>query len=337
MNTFRKEEIKRILVVRLRFIGDVLLTTPLLKNLKTALPEAKIYYLTEKVPARILDCNPNVSGIIELEKGNILEMLRTVKKIRMLKFDLAIDIFGNPRSSLLTAFSGAKYRAGWQVRGRSKGYNIILSPSKAKSSALKVYEDVLASLGFNTPCKHTELFLTSCEKAEAEKYYSVKGILKNDRIIGLQPGASWPAKIWKKKGFAALGDRLHKEGYKIVLFGGPKDRHITKEVYELMKTKPILANGGSLRADAALIEKLNCFVTNDHGPMHISVAVGTPLVAVFGPGEPEIWFPYEDKKYVFIQNRQKCAPCRKKECEDMKCMESVSVEQVYEKVREVCR
>jgi lipopolysaccharide heptosyltransferase II len=223
------------------------------------------------------------------------------------------------------------------VRGRSKGYNIILSPSKAKSSALKVYEDVLASLGFNTPCKQTELFLTSCEKAEAEKYYSVKGILKNDRIIGLQPGASWPAKIWKKEGFAALGDRLHKEGYKVVLFGGPKDRHITKEVYELMKTKPMLANGGSLRGDAALIEKLNCFVTNDHGPMHISAAVGTPLVAVFGPGEPEIWFPYEDKKYVFIQNRQKCAPCRKKECEDMKCMKAVSVEQVYEKVRAVCR
>jgi ADP-heptose:LPS heptosyltransferase len=118
MKTFRKEEIKRILVVRLRFIGDVLLTTPLLKNLKTALPEAKIYYLTEKAPARILDCNPNVSGIIELEKGSILEMLRTVKKIRMLKFDLAIDIFGNPRSSLLTAFSGAKYRAGAGAKQR---------------------------------------------------------------------------------------------------------------------------------------------------------------------------------------------------------------------------
>ena len=147
-------------------------------------------------------------------------------------------------------------------------------------------------------------------------------------VIGLHPGASWPAKMWPPEKFAALADRFMANGFNVIVFSGPKDRVVGAKVIMLMKKKPVFADNLPLRAFSAVVSLLDGFISNDNGAMHVAAALKIPLAGIFGPGNPKVWFPYI-KNAVWLQKIMPCWPCRKDHCEDMKCMRALNVEEVY--------
>ncbi len=323
------KRIRKLLIIRPRFIGDVLLSTPLVRALKSGIPRLKISYLAEEASLDVLKNNPYVDKLITLERGSLADDLLMIKNIRKRKFDAVIDTFGNPRTALLTYFSGAKYRIGWGHRGRKYAYTHFVGDGTGLSlDAIDEYNRAARIFGIESPAKETFLKLTNAERKFANEYFRGHGLCSGKSVIGLHPGASWPAKMWPPEKFAALADRFMANGFNVIVFSGPKDRVVGAKVIMLMKKKPVFADNLPLRAFSAVVSLLDGFISNDNGAMHVAAALKIPLAGIFGPGNPKVWFPYI-KNAVWLQKIMPCWPCRKDHCEDMKCMRALNVEEVY--------
>ncbi len=334
-------EIKKILIIRLRFIGDVIISTPVIKALKKAHPGIEISYLAEEAPLEMLKHNPNISELLVNRKSRNTDLLRTVSEIRSRKYDAVIDLFGNPRSALLTLLSGARYRIGWKIRGRGSFYNRhiirkdVLNP-KDKSDCIEAYEDMLGLFGVRGTDKKTEIFISGEERKFAKDYASKIGLDINRQLVGLQPGSRRGITMtWPKEKYAELAGRLIEEGKQVILFGGSNDKTVNKEVNELTGNKAFVAEGLSIRQDVALMELCDCFVTNNHGPVHMAIAVETPTIGIFRPDETFLWFPYKDKRYRVIDKAGTCEVCTRSACLDPKCMNNIEAAKVMEQVKEL--
>lgn len=291
----------RILVTRLRFIGDVVLTTPVIRSLRQAYPDADITYLTERDPAELLNGHPDLNDVIALDRMRMMALppvkrlwahVHFLRRLRSFHFDLAIDLFGNPRSALLTLATGARVRVGYAVRGRGMVYNVKIR----RSSSLYVtdaYLDAVRTLEIPVSDPHPRIDCRPEETAWAAAWLCERGLAAYGPIIGLNPGASWPAKMWGAERFARLGDRLI-DAFQaaVLLFYGPGQRALAEKVWQAMRHKPHIVDMTPLKRLAALIRQCHVFVSNDCGPMHIAAAAGTPVVGLFGPSRPDIWFPY---------------------------------------------
>ena len=334
----------RILIIRLRFLGDVLLTTPLLKAIKIKFPKSYIAYLAENNYTEVLQGNPFLDEIFSVKrKASLSETFKLVKNLRKNRFDLVIDLFGNPRSAIITYLTGAKIRVGFNYPFRRKLYNLIVKDSSGKD-AIDVYLNVLKNLGVETSNKDTYMEVSGESEEFAENFFKINNIKKTDFIVGLNPGGSSFAKRWGINKYAGLGNKLmDKHNAKILIFEGYKEIGIAKEILEYMGTvpfsfgkegqSPLIANNLTIKQLASLIKRCSVFITNDAGPMHVAAAVSTPTIAIFGPGEPDIWFPYTNKKkFSVIQKKLQCAPCNLDFCEKHTCMELVTVEDVLGKI-----
>lgn len=341
MIDLKKAGINKILIIRLRFIGDVIISTPVIKALKRAYPELEINYLAEQAPLEMLKNNPNIKELLLNKKSKSMDLLKTAKEIRSKKFDAVIDVFGNPRSALLTLLSGAKYKIGWEIRGRGLCYNThivrkdVVDP-KDRSDCIEAYEDVLRLFGLPVSDKKTEIFLSREERDFAKEYAKKIRLDPNKTVVGIQPGSRRGMTLtWPKEKYAELIGRLMKEGKQVLLFGGPKDEAVTREVNQSTGSKAFVAEGLTIRQDAALMELCDCFITNNHGPMHMAVAVETPTVGIFRPDETFLWFPYKDKRFRAIDKAGSCKECVQGECKDPKCMNEIPVSLLYETANEI--
>lgn len=294
-------EAKRILISRLRFIGDVVLTTPVIRALKRHYPEAAIYYLAETGPAAVLARNPYLEGVIvlpdELLPGLTVltrcrEHLRFLRGLRERRFDLAIDLFGNPRSALLTLATGARYRVGYDVRGRGRAYNVKIRRS-ASLRVVDAYLDAVRTIGIPVRDDRTEVHFSAEDMAWADAWLAERSVDGDRRIAALNPGASWPAKAWSAARFAELARRMIEAlNLQVLLVAGPGQREAADGLADVVGHACPVVETASLARLAALIRRCDLFVSNDCGPMHIAAAVGTPTIGLFGPSNPRIWFPY---------------------------------------------
>jgi predicted lipopolysaccharide heptosyltransferase III len=335
----------KILLTRLRFIGDVVLTTPIIRAVRSAYPQAHIAYLAEREALSLLDHNPNLNETIPYDfRRNVLSKLLLYRRLRMKSFDLVIDLFGNPRSALLTYFTGARVRVGLDGKPRSRLYTHRILDDGQPKTAVEFYSQFLHALEIDAPTAKTEVFLTEDERREARIYLRWQGIDPNRPIVGLHPGASWPAKVWSADRFAELADRLiAKLGAQVLLTEGPKDHEavvaVSRRCVGSVKTLGILP----LRQLAALLSHVDVYVANDSGPMHIAVAVGTKTIGIFGPGEENIWFPYDRREgHLALRKDVWCHPCHLDFCDKvgdgyMKCMQLLEVDEVFNAVEERLR
>ncbi len=302
---------ERILVSRMKFIGDVVLTTPLLRSLRNAFPDAAIAYLGEKEAVSLLENNPFLDEIIpfDFRRPGLPEQLRVVRLLRRRKFTLAIDLFGNPRTALLTYLSGARVRVGPDRRGRGRLYTVRIRDDGKAKSAIEFHNQSLRALGITPMSSRTEIYLTAGEHASGRSRLEE---LTGGRgpVVGIHPGATWPAKRWFPDRFAGLADALVGGGAAVVLTGGARDAETIADVRATSThPHPVLLNS-PLRALAAVIASCDAFVANDAGPLHIAAAVGTPAVGLFGPGEENIWFPYSaDDGHRALRMDVPCHPC----------------------------
>ncbi|MEK6646473.1 MAG: lipopolysaccharide heptosyltransferase II [Candidatus Firestonebacteria bacterium] len=323
---------KKILIIRLRFIGDIVLTTPFIANLRKNYPDSHIAYLFEEGYGQVLSGNPLLNELIQIPRNaNLFQMLKVINTLRDKKFDAVIDLFGNPRSAILAYLTNAKYRVGFNFPVRRNFYNIVVKDSGSRNTAIDVYLNVLNAIDANldTNCCNTTIYLSDEEKKNAKDFLAESKIDINKKIIGINPGATWQAKRWLKEKFALLADILvDKYNSEIIIFEGPKEKGIANEISNLMKKKIVCVNNLDIKYLSSVIERCNLFITNDAGPMHISVALNVPTIAIFGPGEPDIWFPYDKSKHIAFKKQVSCWPCNLDVCEKQDCMKAISVDDV---------
>jgi ADP-heptose:LPS heptosyltransferase len=322
---------QHILVSRLRFMGDVILTVPVLSALKKALPEARITYLAEAPYSTLLEHHPLVDTILSIDKNG---QLPVIEKLIRSHFDVAIDLFGNPRSALLIWLSGAKMRVGGDFRGRKLLYTHKIRDNGVAKTAIDFHLRYLEPLHIQPSTARPFVIVTNEEDAWAKEFLARKGYDFDRPIIGIHPGATWPAKRWLPERFGQLANKLFEQlGVQVFFTLGPREDDILQAVLDVCKftvAEPVIL---PLRQLATLLKQFQVYVTNDCGPMHLAPAVGTKTVAIFGPGEPEIWFPYDRALgHRLVFHDIDCSRCHRDLCPEMLCMQAITVDQVYEQV-----
>ena len=335
--------VRKIVVSRLRFMGDVILTTPLLRALKAADPQVQIAYLVEEEYAPILWHHPHVDEIwtVRRRPGGLRGEWRQVRQMRrkMREFgpDATIDLLGMPRSAFLLYLSGAPIRVGGPHRVRRRLYTHVVEHGEPQVSAIHYHLESLQPFGLSREWTEEDLrtyvHLQPKETDWADKYLA--HIARGQRpVIGLHPGATWPAKRWFPERFGQLARELRQKlGAQVLITTGPGEQWLQSEVYDAAEGAAIPLPVLKLRLLAALLARLDIFVTNDCGPMHLSVAVGTPTIGLFGPGEPNIWFPYQETRgHRALHHPCPLHPCHRDVCDDMTCFRDLEVDEVFEAV-----
>ena len=336
----------RILVSRMKFIGDIVLTTPILHSLRAAYPDAYIAYLGEREAVTLLEGNPCLNEIIpfDFHRPALLEQTRVACLLRQRKFDLAVDLFGNPRTALLTFLSGAAVRVGPDRKGRGALYTVRVRDDGLPKSALEFHNQSLRAIGVPVLPSKTEISLTREERETGGKILLERTGTSGKQtrpLVGIHPGATWPAKRWLPERFAGLADRLVERGATVFLTAGAQEEETIAAVQLAAKhSHPVLLSL-PLRKLAAVIAACDVYVTNDAGPMHIAAAVGTSTIGIFGPGEENIWFPYSrDDGHRALRKDVPCHPCHLDFCNRkgdgfMECMKLLSESEVLHEVESV--
>jgi ADP-heptose:LPS heptosyltransferase len=198
---------KKILITRLRFIGDIILTTPLIQTVKERYPNSFIAYLGEKDSVELLKNNPYIDKIIGLDFSlPLFQYIKFILDLRKEKFDIVIDLFGNPRSAILSFLSGAGIRIGGDFKGRGKLFTHRIKNSSEKQNAIEYHLNFVKTFGILPTTYHPEIFLKDEEISSAKNFLQAEGIDLNKKVIGIYPGATWPAKKWFPEKFAELAD-----------------------------------------------------------------------------------------------------------------------------------
>lgn len=335
MNTIDRLKVRKILIIKLRAIGDVILSTVVLKNLRAAFPGAQIDFLTEPPARDIVRDNPFLSSVIvyDLRSHGPLHYIR---QIRTSRYDLVFDLFGNPRTALLTRFSGARYRVGYDFRGRTYAYNVIVKPRGDRVHNTQFNLDALEAIGVPVTDRALHIPVGGNDRTFVAEILA-STVPAGKPLVALNTGGGWYTKRWGLERFASLGDRLvERYGVVVLLTWGPGQLEEVQNLRSMMKHPAIVPPATSLRQLAALLEKCSFMVTNDSGPMHLAAAVGTPVLGIYGPTNPLLQGPYGENHAVVRREGLDCLGCNLTACPiGHPCMLELTVETVFEAVEQL--
>ena len=329
--------IKKILLIRLRRIGDIIMTTPAVSVLREGFPQASISYVVEKPYKSLVDGNPNLDKIIALSREKtIRESLSVIRQIRKEKYDLVLDFHGGPRASLIALFSKAKLKIGYRIKYRHIIYDIAIPRSKENGyfHSVENHINLVKVLGIKVNSL-PPLELPQAQKEEHEKVKRIvneKGLDSSKNII-LHISAGNEFRDWGVENLIQLINLLASlEGIKIILIGEEEDRNVEEEILR-KADHPLFSLVGmlNLRELRELISHSTLFVGSDSGPMHIAASTSTPIVAYFGPTLSAHFAPWMAKASI-IEKDFDCRPCKQKQChyKDFRCLQSIKPEEVYE-------
>ena len=327
----------RILVIKLRAVGDVLLSTIVTKNLRLAFPDAHIDYLTEPASVDVLKDNPFLNHVLVHDRLTMTGV-KLVRLIRRQRYDMVIDLFGNPRTALITRLSGAGYRVGYGFRGRTYAYNIMTEPRGASVHNTQFNLDALESIGVAIQDRNIYFQFTADDDAYVGAFLSRAGIHQG-LLIGVNTGGGWYTKRWGLDRYAEFADRMIDSfGATIVLTWGPGQLPEVEKIQSLMKRKPFIPPETSLKQLGALLKRCHGVVSNDSGPMHIAAAVGTPVLGIYGPTSPALQGPFGDHHVTVSKAGLDCLGCNYTKCPiGHPCMLELSVDTVMEGMRQLLK
>ena len=334
---------RKILIIRPRFLGDLILATGLTRVIKENWPDSEISILAESPFAEALEHHPDLKEVLVFNAGrknNPLYLWKFYEELRRRGFDITLDLFGNPRTAQMSFFSGAPARIGFDLRGRTWAYTQLAPPSSAplpsgRRPVVEAYLDQVRVLGMKAGGPYRSyLKVGDEEKGHVRKLLGRAQLKPGEKIAVLAPGASWPAKHWPIEKFSELGARLKAQGFRVLAIFGPKEKKLVEDFKDRMDKDWILIQQPSLRGLMAFVEAADVLVSNDAGPMHVGPAVGTPTLGIFGPGEPEVWFPY-GKPHRVLYAEVPCSHCALDACPLMACMAALSPAQAARQVMEM--
>jgi len=323
---------QNVLVIKLRYLGDVLLATPTLKALKSSYPSLRVTMVVNRGTEGMLVGNPHVDEVLPLERGSLLGQWRFLSGLRQRRFDIVIDLTDADRSAFLTRMSLAPMRIGFNAEQRMRGW-CYTDVVRADPASHRIDRDLAALKPLNIVAgdKTPRLWLTPQDDRSAEDMLARLGVTRDRPIVVLQPGARYWFKAWPVERFAELGDRLQeKHGCHVLIGGSNLEAELAQQIVQLSKSRPtVLAGQVSIRTFAAVLKLSDLFIGNDSGVMHIAAAVGTPVVALFGPSNPAEWGPRGALAEILYKGLD-CRACFHPTCHrgEQNCMRLITLDEV---------
>jgi len=323
--------VKGILVIKLRYLGDVVLSTPVLPLLRKHFPEAKMTFLVNPGTAAVLQHNPYLDEVWVLPRKPWWQQLRFIQHVRNAKFDAVIDLTDGDRSAFLSWATGAPVRLGYNRdrRWRGKFYSQVLPSAYGSMHMVEYHQQALAGLGINEPVGEPEVYIRSEVRQQDEEELSDLSATGQPLVL-LHPTARYVFKAWPLERFAAVAEWLSGQGIRVALIGSQREILIGQQIINLTKHKPVNLMGKTrLSQLTALMKRSHLLIGNDGGPMHMAAAVGCPVLGLFGPTDPAVWGPRGSKVKV-IYKGVNCEKCFYPGCSrgEESCMHQISVEEV---------
>ncbi|MEW6247799.1 MAG: putative lipopolysaccharide heptosyltransferase III [Nitrospirota bacterium] len=328
---------RRILVIKLRYIGDVLLATPAVRALREAFPGARLAMAVNRGTEDIVKWNPDLDDVLAVPKETLGEQLRFVSELRRRRFDCVIDLTDGDRAAILSRLSGAPVRIGFNEEHRWRGllYTAVAKPRVEDIHRVERDLSALRCLGLEPKARPLALNVPSQDEEAADRILKEAGVAPSAsmRLIMLHPGARYWFKAWPAERFADLADRLTKAWDCRVLIGGDdRDRETAEGIRSHARSAPtVLAGRATLGQFAAILKRCALYVGNDNGAMHMAAALGVPVVGLFGPSNPQEWGPRGGPSEVIYKGLD-CRICFHPTCRrgEDNCMRLISVDEVFE-------
>lgn len=333
------KNVSRVLVIRLRSIGDTVLATPSLIALKRFVPEARVDILLEDWVAPVLDGFDAVDTVVTVGKSAAARS-RAARQIRRSEYDVVFNLHGGTTATFFARASGAAHRVGYSHYRYGFLYNHLLSSSADfwSREATHSAEQQLALLGFagvpvaDRPRSRlciTERSLVSLEK----KFYTGTRTTLGEigKFALVHPAAAFRTKQWAEENFAKTADYLNEKGFSPVAVAAHGEADVLSRVCAAARIPIITFDDLSLPEITALASRASLFIGNDSGIAHIAAAVGTPSVVIFGSSNVDHWRPWTDAPNEIVRSRLACQPCAGYECAEYgepRCIQDVSVSAV---------
>ena len=344
----------RILLVRLRLIGDVVFTTPAVRAVRQRFPDAQITYLVEPAAAPVVAHNPHIDDVIVAPRRRGLMQLAADlalgRRLRARRYDLAIDFHGGPRSSLLTWLSRAKVRIGYEIAGRGWMYTRRVPRPRALRARHSVENqwDLLAALDIPPPDRArfpVEMMTAPQAAATVADRLARAGVGAGDRLVVVHVSAGNPFRRWPIAAFAALVTLLVSKDARrrVIVTSGPSEGQAAGRVITQARALLEPADRGrvvscgdfSLDELRALLDRAALYIGGDSGPLHIAATTRVPIVALYGPTLPVRSAPWRAPDLIgeaVEVDGLPCRPCDQRVCTpgDFRCLTWIRPEQVVD-------
>ena len=341
----------RILIVRTDRMGDVILSTPVIRNLRRAFPDGYLAMMVRPENRELVEGNPDLNAVILYDKDRaeqgISGNLRFARRLRQHRFDTALILHSTNRVILATWLAGIRWRVGFARRlGWMLTDRLPYIKKEGERHEMEYNLDLLPLLGIHPSTSsgsensgqgwERTLFIPVQPEQEAKvsAFLQSNGVNRSATCVVLHPGASCPSKRWPAERFAALGERLVRQhGARVVVVTGPAEKERGRAVIERMRSPAISALGTfSLGELACLFRQARCLISNDSGPVHLACAVGTPVISIFGRWgaglSPKRWGPTGPNSF-YLHKDIGCRPCLAHRCTiGFACLTAVTVEEV---------
>jgi ADP-heptose:LPS heptosyltransferase len=286
----------RILVIRRRYLGDVVLLGSFLANLRRHWPDAAIAVLVEPAYAPILALNPDVTATLHPPVG-AGAWPGFVRRLRAQRFTHVFNFDNTEATALITRLSGAAFRlalhhGGYRVKLRSAYTHVVNDPNELHESRsiTEYYLCALSAAGVTVVTREVRLMPRPEDVADLRRFVGAAG-----PILLVHPGSRSPWRVWPAEQFAAVCDRVQDDlGAQVVLIGGPGDQALVAEIRRHARTHLVALDPPSLPRLAALASLSTALLCHDSGPMHVAAAVGTPVVALYGSQNRQLFRPHGD-------------------------------------------
>ena len=328
---------RRILVIRLSSLGDILLTTPILRLIRQHCPAAQIHFLIKDVYADLIRTHPCVDRVVRVPEKPALSAV--LHSLRQTPYDVVLDLHRTLRSRLLYHSLWARHKLAYSKRivRRALLVSVGWNTLRAMTPVPELYAAPLRRLGMQTPLSPLEMHLAAGSTEAMQAY--LERLLPHAcqrPLLALAPGARWPTKCWPVERFAAAAEALAlAQGAGVVILGGAEDAALAAALCKRLSV-PVLDSTGqlSLMHTAALLQRCRLLLSNDSGLMHMATALHVPVVAIFGPTVQEFGFyPFQARAQV-ISAALSCRPCSTQgslRCPrgHHHCMQQVTVSQVF--------
>jgi ADP-heptose:LPS heptosyltransferase len=307
---------KKVLVVRLKAIGDVLLATPVLRALRKSYPAAKIHFLTHAVGEPLVRHNPHLDRVLvhPRKDGPWGDRLRFFRSLRAEGYDLVLDLESTPRSALLTLATASPVRVGYAFRVRKWAFTHPVPKNQSRKYQGEICLDLARAVGLAGDGPRTELYLGSEEKGQAKEWADRTGFSGQVRKVGLNPTGSWSAKLWPLEHWKTLIAALERDlGLKPAIFWGPGAEGTVEAIVKGSGGKCFVLPKTDLLQGAAHLAGFDLLIGNDGTPQHMAQALGTPTLTLFGPSWAVGYTPPLGP-HRSLQHYLDCGPCDHTTC-----------------------
>lgn len=338
--------LKKILVVQTAFIGDVILTLPLVQSIKKFIPDSEIHFLTIPYSAGVTKNHPDITSCIIYDKHGVDKgikgFLRKLKELRAHKYDIAFVPHRSFRSALLVFLSNINLRIGFDVSSGRFLFNRII---KYKNNLHEIERNLslLEGLSLNVSDKvYPRLYPDINDVEFVDKIFSELKI-DIEKKVCVAPGSVWNTKRWSKEGYIELIKKLTTMKIVVFLIGGKEDYELCRYIENNVNRTELINLCGrlTLLQSAEIMRRSQLLITNDSAPVHIASAMDTPVVEIYGPTTPKFGFyPYSSRSVVLEVNGLDCRPCRihgSRKCPTGKfeCMTQIKHEEVMKRSLEI--